>query len=118
MDSILTSVKKHIGIDEDCEAFDVDIIDHINGVFVILWRLGVGPKKCFRIEDENNTWDDFIQDTDYLEAVKTYIGQKVRLLFDPPTNSSLLQALKDSIAEFEWSLNVAAETPIETKEET
>lgn len=119
MDSILTSVKKHVGgIYEECEDFDVDIIDHINGVFVILWRMGVGPAKCFRIEDKNNTWDEFTQDIDYLEAVKTYIGQKVKLIFDPPNNSSLLQALKDSIAEFEWTLNFAAETKTEAKEET
>lgn len=118
MDSILTLVKKHIGIDELCDAFDVDIIGHINSVFVILWQLGVGPKKCFRIEDENNTWGEFTQGNDELEAVKTYISQKVKLLFDPPTNSSLLQALKDSIAEFEWRLNVAADNSTEEKEVT
>lgn len=117
MDSILTSVKKHIGVDEDCKAFDVDITDHINSVFVILWQLGVGPKKCFRIEDEFNTWDEFLNGNDELEAVKTYIGQKVKLLFDPPTNSSLLQALKESINEFEWRLNIISETLTEEKEE-
>lgn len=118
MDSILTFVKKHIGIDEECDAFDVDIIGHINSVFVILWQLGVGPSKCFRIEDENNEWDEFTQGNNELEAVKTYIGQKVKLLFDPPTNSSVLQALKESVNEFEWRLNVISETATEEKEET
>lgn len=117
MDSILTFVKKQVGIDEECEAFDVDIIGHINSVFVILWQLGVGPKKCYRIESESETWDEFTQGNEELEAVKTYIGQKVKLMFDPPTNSSLLQALKESIAEFEWRLNIVAEISTEEKEE-
>lgn len=117
MDSILTFVKKQVGIDEECDAYDVDIIGHINSVFFILWQLGVGPKKCYRIESESETWDEFTQGNDELEAVKTYIGQKVKLMFDPPTVSSLLQALKESIAEFEYRLNIAAEISTEEKEE-
>ena len=116
MDSILTSVKKDIGgIAEDYTHFDETIIRHINSAFVILWQAGVGPKKCFRIEDVSATWDDFMNDDETLEAVKTYVGQKVKLLFDPPTNSTLLQALKESVNEFEWRLNFFAEIP--TKEE-
>ena len=116
MDSILTSVKKDIGgITEEYTHFDDTIIRHINSAFVILWQAGVGPSKCFSIKDRYNTWDEFIQDNDELEAVKTYVSQKVKLLFDPPTNSTLLQALKESVSEFEWRLNFFAEIP--TKEE-
>jgi hypothetical protein len=116
MDSILTSVKKDIGgITEACNHFDDTIIRHINSAFVILWQAGVGPSKCYSIEDESNTWDEFTNGDETLEAVKTYVGQKVHLLFDPPTNSTLLQALKESVSEFEWRLNFFAEIP--TKEE-
>lgn len=117
MESILTSVKKDIGVPEECDEFDPDIIRDINSVFFILWQLGVGPTNCFRIKDANTSWDEFIQGSDELEAVKTYVYQKVKLKFDPPTNSSLLQALKDSVAEFEWRLNFASETSTESKEE-
>ena len=42
-ESILTSIKKLLGITEDYEQFDTDIIIHINSVFMILTQIGVGP---------------------------------------------------------------------------
>ena len=44
-----------------------------------------------------------------LEAVKTYTYMRVRLMFDPPNNSSLIQAINDTISELEWRLNIAGE---------
>jgi hypothetical protein len=108
MDSILTSVKKMLGIDESYTHFDVDIIMHINSTFMILNQLGVGPEKCFTITGSYETWGDFIPEGQNIEAVKTYVGQKVRYIFDPPQGSAHLEALKNSIAELEWRLNVAA----------
>lgn len=111
MESILRSVKKQIGIDPECTQFDPDIIMAINTVFVILNRVGVGPAEGFRIEDDSTEWVDFITEEDLnSEAVKTYIASKVRFIFDPPTNSVMMQALKDIIAELEWTLNINAET--------
>lgn len=110
MDSILTSIKKMLGIAEDYEHFDPDIIMHINSVFMILFQLGVGPKEGFVIEDETSVWSDFISDTLSLESVKTYIHLRVRLLFDPPLSSSVIESINRSISELEWRLNVAAET--------
>lgn len=111
MESILTSIKKLAGIDEGYEIFDPDIIMHINSVFMILRQMGVGPSTGFSISDDSAVWTDYIPDIEKIEAVKTYIAMKVRLVFDPPTSSAHLQALKESIAEFEWRLNVEAETP-------
>ncbi|MBR5780355.1 MAG: hypothetical protein IKY27_00435 [Bacteroidales bacterium] len=110
MESILTSIKKLLGITEDCTSFDVDIIIHINSVFTILKRLGVGPVNGFRIEDKTAVWTDFIPEdyTDF-ESVKTYVYQKVRLIFDPPQSSAHMEAIKESIIEFEFSLQTAAE---------
>lgn len=111
MESILTSVKKQLGIVEEYEHFDVDLITHINSVFMTLNQLGVGPKEGFRIEDKLATWNDFIstEDLNY-EAVKSYIPLKVRLIFDPPDRSAVMEAIKNNISEMEFRLNLAAET--------
>lgn len=111
MESILTSVKKQLGIAEEYEHFDVDLIMHINSVFMTLNQLGVGPSEGFRIEDKLNTWDEFIPSDDLkYEAVKSYIPLKVRLLFDPPDRSAVMEAYNRNISEFEFRLNVAAES--------
>ena len=105
MDSILNSIKKLLGITEDYKHFDPDIIIHINSVFFTLNQLGVGPEDPFIIEDESATWDEFSPDGD-VEAVKSYVGLKVKLLFDPPTHGSLMSAIQEQIKEYEWRLNV------------
>lgn len=107
MNSILTSVKKMLGITEEYEQFDPDIILHINSVFMILNQLGVGSE--YRIEDKGNTWDEFLTEGSNLDLVKSYMYLKVRLLFDPPQSSTLVEAMNRQIAEFEWRLNVAAD---------
>ena len=110
MDSILTSVKKLLGITEECTDFDADIIMHINSVFMILTQLRVGPSEGFVIEDDSSTWDEFFVDTIQMQAVKSYIFMKVKLLFDPPANSAVTNSYNQLINEFEWRLNVAAES--------
>lgn len=110
MDSILNSVKKKLGIQEDYTHFDEDIIIDINSVFMILNQLGVGPDEPFTIEDEDAFWDDFIDNT-RIEAVKSYMYMKVRLMFDPPTSGFLVDSLNKQIAELEWRMLVQAETP-------
>lgn len=110
MESILTSVKKICGIPEEYDAFDMDIILHINSVFMILAQMGVGPTNAYRINDKNNEWTEFIstEDTNF-ESVKTYVGLKVRLIFDPPQGSITKECLKQMIDELEWRLNFQAE---------
>lgn len=110
MESILTSIKKMLGISEEYEHFDPDIIMHINSVFMDLTQLGVGPSEGFAIEDDTSTWADFLGDTAKFEAVKSYIYSRVRILFDPPTSPVVLEAMKRDIDKWEWRLNVAAET--------
>lgn len=75
-----------------------------------LHQLGVGPEEGYRITDESDVWDDYIEEDDNLEAVKTYIYLKVRLIFDPPTNASVLTAYKEEIERLEWRLNIQAES--------
>lgn len=109
MESILTSVKKMLGIPEDYEHFDADIIMHINSVFMILTQLGVGPAEGFTIMDEDATWNDFIQDNKKIQSVKSYMYLKVRLLFDPPLSSAVIDSMTRLINELEWRLNVAVD---------
>lgn len=114
MESILTSIKKLLGIAEDYKHFDMDIIIHINTAFAILSQLGVGPSDGFSIENDFPIWDDYISSDDKrFRMVKTYVYMKVKLVFDPPTNSSHLKALQDAVDEYEWRLNVAAESKSE-----
>lgn len=109
MESILTSIKKLLGIAEEDTNFDQDLIMHINSVFMILTQLGVGPSKGFSIKDENDVWSDFIPEQSSLEAVKSYVCMKVRLMFDPPLSSAVADAINRNISELEWRLNVGAE---------
>lgn len=109
LDSILTSVKKMLGITEDYEHFDSDLIMHINSVFMILTQLGVGPSEGFSIEGKLDTWDDFISTGSNLEAVKSYVYLKVKLLFDPPLSSAVMESMNRMISELEWRLNVSVD---------
>ena len=115
MESILTSVKKSLGIAEDYTQFDADIIMHINSVFMVLTQLGVGPENGFAIEDKSSIWPDFIPDaTDStvvkIEAVKSYVYLRVKLLFDPPLSATVIESMNRQISEFEWRINVTAES--------
>lgn len=109
MDSILTSIKKLLGITEEYTHFDIDLIIHINSVFATLTQLGVGPSDGFVIVDSNDNWEQFTNDNVLIESVKSYMYLKVKLLFDPPTSSAVIESYKQMINEFEWRLNVAAE---------
>lgn len=109
MNSILTSIKKMLGVDEEYDCFDTDIILHINSVLMILTQLGVGPSEGFIITDKTATWKDFLKDTKKLESVKSYVYLKVKLLFDPPLSSAVMDATNSLIRELEWRLNVAGE---------
>ena len=109
-DSILNTIKKMLGISTEDTSFDTDIITDINSVFSILAQLGVGPDEGFVIVDKTSKWSDFIDFTDnQLHQLKSYVYIKVRLLFDPPTSTIHVEALKQLANEFEWRLNVAAE---------
>ena len=106
--SILTSIKKLLGITESCTDFDTDIIMHINTVLMTLNQLGIGTEG-FQIEDKNAVWSEFIE-SDKLAATKSYVHLRVKLLFDPPLNSAIIESIKESIRELEWRLNVRVES--------
>jgi hypothetical protein len=107
--SILTSVKKNLGLDESYEHFDQDIILYINAVLATLNQLGIGPDDGFQIEDKTATWDSLIGTEPRLNNVKSYVYLKVRLLFDPPANSFTIAAFENQIRELEVRINIFRE---------
>lgn len=109
MESILTSIKKLLGIEESYDHFDQDIIIHINSALMILTQLGVGPSEGFIIHDDKSLWCDFVTNKTNIEAVKTYIYLKVKLLFDPPLSSTVISSMERTLNELEWRLNVVAD---------
>lgn len=111
-ESILDSTKKILGLDADYDPFDLDVLTHINAAFSILNQLGVGPAEGFYISDKDDTWDDFVCPPNQLHLVKTYVYLKVRILFDPPSTSFLLDTYGNQIKEYEWRLNTFHEGEI------
>lgn len=110
MESILNTIKKTLGVELDYNAFDDEIITHINSVFMTLNQLGVGPTTGFRISDENDSWTDFLGAVNYLEGVKSYTYLKVKLLFDPPTNSFLVDSINNQAEEYAFRILAQIET--------
>jgi len=109
-DSILASIKKMLGIEADYTPFDTDIIVLINSAFMTLHQLGVGPKEGFSIKDYTSIWKDFITNNILMNSVQEYIYMKVKMIFDPPGNSFVMEAMKQRCQEYEVRLNMQAES--------
>lgn len=110
--SILKSTKKILGVAEDYTAFDLDIITHINDAFAVVNQLGVGPSTAFFIEDDTATWSDLGLPADQASMIRTYVFLKVRMLFDPPTISFLIEAMNKQIEEHEVRLSYSRENAL------
>lgn len=109
-ESILFSIKKMLGLEEDYTPFDTDIIIGINTALMTLTQMGVGPKEGFSISDAGATWSEFLTNDVKLFAAKTYVYLQVRMGFDPPSNSFVMDAMKKQSEEILWRLNVQAES--------
>lgn len=116
-DSILASIKKLLGTTEDYNHFDQDIIMYINGCFMDLHQLGVGPDEGFAIFDSEAAWVDFDDNVLLLNAIKPYIYLKVKLIFDPPSSASVIKSFENIIDKFEWRINMIHEQSIADREE-
>lgn len=102
---ILDDVKKLLGIPKEVTEFDTDVLIHINSVLSVLEQLGVDRVSV----DAATSWSKYIPSDMNLEDIKTYVYLKVRLIFDPPTSSSGMQAVKDLASEFEWRIFAEAD---------
>lgn len=109
-DSILTSIKKLMGLTEEYDAFDQDILILINSVLFELEQIGVKAKEGFTLSDKTAVWSDYSDDDRLLNALKPYIYMKTKLTFDPPTSSGALDSMNRIIDRFEWRINLYADT--------
>lgn len=107
MDSILISIKKLLGIMEDDLSFDAELIIHINTAIAVLTQLGVGPETGFKITGDTEIWDSLIGVRRDLDSIKSVIYYRVRLSFDPPQNSFLVESLRKQCEELEWRIEVS-----------
>ena len=110
-DSILDTIKKMLGIPSTDTSFDTDVIVAINSSFMTLQQLGVGPAEVYSIEDNSNTWIDFLTDSVMYSAVKSFIYLSVKLMFDPPPLSYVIDAYKSQLEEVTWRLSVQVPVP-------
>ena len=109
-DSILVTIKKMLGLDDEYTPFDMDVIVHINAAFMTLCQMGIGPKEGYEVSDYDQTWSDFLTNEVMLGAVKTWVYLQVKMVFDPPSNSFVMDAMKTQAEQILWRLNVQAES--------
>lgn len=109
-DSILATIKKMLGLDDGYTPFDTEILVHINAAFMTLCQMGIGPKEGYNVTDYDQTWSNFLVNQVMLGAVKTWVYLQVKMMFDPPTNSFVMDAYKTQADQILWRLNVQAET--------
>lgn len=108
-ESILTSIKIQLSLQPDDESFDKELIIFINAAFSILTQLGVGPEEGFTIRDDSATWDDFQVDIVQRSMAEHYVALKVKSLWDAPANSTVMKAMEEQLAQYEWRLKLQAE---------
>lgn len=104
-ESILTSVKKTLGLDEGYTAFDPDIVLYINSILSDLHQIGIGPPQGFQITGKDEEWVQFLSSDLTVNNVKTYVGLRARLLFDPPETSYAIASFKEQIQQAEWRIS-------------
>ena len=105
-DSILTSIKLALGLPEEYDVFDPQLVMHINSAISVLTELGVGPESGFKITGKDEVWNDFLDDPNLLELCKTTTYLRVRLMFDPPANSFVVTSIEKQLSEYDWRINI------------
>lgn len=110
-ESILDSIRKLLGPEDDYTHFDSDIAIHINSAINRLYQLGLDTAKGFRVNSSDQTWDElFGSNDDVIDMAKSWIYLQVKMKFDPPTSSIAADAFKSEIDKLEWCINVWIES--------
>ncbi len=104
LDSVLLSTKQMLGISPEDTSFDVNVLMNINTALTILMELGLTEVEDQLVTDDKMTWDDLLGGRTDIEYVKTYVYQKVKMIFDPPTSTAAIDAMQRSINELEWRI--------------
>lgn len=110
-ESILKTIKSMLNIEEDISDFDQDLIVLINSSLSTLYQLGIGTIP-FKITGTDETWSQLLDGKEYyLESAKELIYIDVKLVFDPPLSSMVMDAYKERRAEDQW--RIAAQVDME-----
>lgn len=110
MGTILEDTKKALGIMPNYDAFDDQLLMHINTCRMDLIQLGA---KCDVSIDRATGWDAFAEIDDEA-AIKSYIAMKVRLIFDPPANSFVVTSYQKLIEEAAWRIVYHTDRKLQT----
>lgn len=102
-ESILDSIKKLLGITQDYDYFDADIIIFINTALAILDQLALN--KSYYVTGSSETWADYVGSDEEAALLKSYVYLKVKLLFDQTLNSSVVASMESMISELEFRIN-------------
>jgi hypothetical protein len=118
-ESILLSTKKILGIAPEYEAFDLDVITHINTALSILTQLGIGLEEGFLVEDHEDTWVDFLGEMDEprFNMIRSFVYLQTKMLFDPPTVGFLIDLQRKQLDEMIFRLSVMRDDFIHVDEE-
>lgn len=106
-DSIFDSVKLGVNVNCDDTSFDQEILEDINTAINTLYQVSEGKIKLIEVVDETASWKDLYDNDLQLQMIKTYVKSRVRIMFDPPNNSSLLESINRTISEMEWRIQLA-----------
>lgn len=115
-ESVLLSTKKVLNIPGTQDAFDQDILTHVNSAFSVLSQLGLLVEEGVYVDDEALTWADLELPDPWIQLIRTYVFLNTQLLFDPPTTSFLLAARKQQLDEHVWRLSMLREYSIREEE--
>lgn len=108
-ESILNSIKDFLGINPEDTGFDQEIIMHVNSSMSTLYQIGVDFGDAKRIVNSDTVWSDLFSDYDNsIDLIKLYVSTKVKVSFDPPSSSFVLNAMNEQIQELEWRIFIEA----------
>lgn len=117
--SVLTSIKKLVGVDASYDHFDEEIIMDINSALLTLYQLGAGLNDVpLFITDDTTEWSDLFSEDEQLSGVKQFIMLKCRMRFDPPASSTVIKSFETQIQELEWRILAQVEKEGVTIDET
>lgn len=108
-DSILKTIKKICGVQDDIEVFDLEIATHINSALSTLTQLGIGPTEGFFVEDNAATWTQFYGTDKRFNSIRSFVCLQVKSIFDPPESSYAVAAMERQIEEIKWRLSATRE---------
>ena len=106
--SILETIKDYCLVPQETTVFDWQLCAQINSAFFTLFELG-GSESPFMIEDDTSEWTDFTDNPLLLAVVPDYVQQVVKLKFDPPANSFVVNQMKDEITELTSRISYAVD---------